>query len=84
MHPRTDCHMDGFGNTKCGYHQKHFSGPLMILHMEGTVKIDILKSRKGIGEPPNGPSGPRRECAAQAFSPQVKTLAQGRLCRPEH
>ncbi|WP_204834927.1 hypothetical protein, partial [Oscillibacter valericigenes] len=33
-------------------------------------------------EPPNGPSGPRRECAAQAFSPQGKTLAQGRLCRP--
>ena len=43
MHPRTDCYMDGFGNTKCGYHQKNFSGPLMILHMEGTVKIDILK-----------------------------------------
>ena len=35
-------------------------------------------------EPFNGPSGPRRECAVQAFSPQVKTLAQGRLCRPEH
>ena len=32
----------------------------------------------------NGPSGRRRECAVQAFSPQVKTLAQGRLCRPEH
>ena len=50
--------------------------------LEGAVKIDILKSRKGIGEPPNGPSGPRRECAVQAFSPQVKTLAEGRLCRP--
>ena len=32
----------------------------------------------------NGPSGRRHECAVQAFSPQVKTLAQGRLCRPEH
>ena len=32
----------------------------------------------------NGPSGRRRECAVQAFSPQVKTLAQGWLCRPEH
>ena len=32
----------------------------------------------------NGPSGRRRECAVQAFSPQVKTLAQGRLCRSEH
>ena len=28
--------------------------------LEGTVKIDILKSRKGIGEPPNRPSGRRR------------------------
>ena len=52
--------------------------------LEGAVKIDILKSRKGIGEPPNGPSGPRRECAVQAFLPQAKTLAEGRLRRPEH
>ena len=41
-----------------------------------------MKFQKGIGEPPNRPSGRRRPCAVQAFSPQVKTLAQGRLCRP--
>ena len=28
------------------------------------------------------PSGRRRECAVQAFSPKAKTLAEGRLCRP--
>ena len=33
---------------------------------------------------PGSPSGPRRECAVQAFLPQAKTLAEGRLCRPEH
>ena len=33
---------------------------------------------------PGGPSGPRRECAVQAFLPQAKTMAEGRLCRPEH
>ena len=30
----------------------------------------------------NRPISRRRPCAIQAFSPQVKTLAQGRLCRP--
>ena len=35
--------------------------------LEGAVKIDILKSRKGIGEPPNRPSGRRRLCAVRAF-----------------
>ena len=54
----------------------------MSFFLEEAVKIDILKSQKGIGEPPNRPSGRRRLCAVQAFSPQVKTLAQGRLCRP--
>ena len=49
----------------------------MSFFLQRTVKIDILKSRKGIGEPPNRPSGRRRLCAVQAFSPQVKTLAQG-------
>ena len=42
--------------------------------MGGTAAEELL----------NGPSGPRRECAAQAFSPQGKTLAQGWLRRPEH
>ena len=37
-----------------------------------------------VGESPDGPSGPRRECAVQAFLPQAKTLAEGRLRRPEH
>ena len=134
----------------------------MSFFVEGAVKIDILKSRKGIGEPPNRPlaaaplrrtsalpqakprrsgihfcrafespkggaalraakpktkghlqsrcpflchtptiwifqnftqasrtaphrpSGRRRECAVQAFSPQAKTLAQGEFISPEH
>ena len=40
-------------------------GPLCTL--EGTVKIDILKSRKGIEGPLNRPSGRRRFCAVRAF-----------------
>ena len=47
-------------------------------------KIDIFELQKAPGEPSHRPSGRRRECAVQAFSPQVKTLAQGRLRRPEH
>ena len=35
-------------------------------------------------EPPNGPSGPRRFCAVQAFWPKAKTLAQGEFISPEH
>ena len=34
--------------------------------------------------PPNRPSGRRRFCAVQAFSPQAKTLAQGEFISPEH
>ena len=45
-----------------------------IFWIDGTV----------VGESPDGPSGPRRECAVQAFLPQAKTLAEGRLRRPEH
>ena len=33
---------------------------------------------------PHRPSGRRRECAVQAFSPQAKTLAQGEFISPEH
>ena len=32
----------------------------------------------------NGPSGPRRVCAVQAFWPKAKTLAQGEFISPEH
>ena len=49
---------------------------------EKTVKSILGIDGTAVG--PNGHSGLRRECAVQAFSPQVKTLAQGRLCRPEH
>ena len=31
-----------------------------------------------------GPPGRRRVCAAQAFCPQGKTLAQGQFTCPEH
>ena len=37
----------------------------------------IEKDRAAAREQPNGPSGPRRFCAVQAFSPVAKTLAQG-------
>ena len=46
----------------------------MIFWMNGTVAEG----------PKNDPSGPRRECAVQVFSPQVKTLAQAELISAEH
>ena len=58
------------------------SGPCS--DVEGTVKVDILKFPKGIGKPPNRPSGRRRFCAVQAFWPKAKTLAQGNFISPEH
>ena len=67
-----------------GYHKNNHTRAGVAIFMEGTVKIDILKSRKGIGESPNRPSGPRRFCAVQVFSPQEKTLAQGEFISPEH
>ena len=51
--------------------------------LEGTVKIDILKSRKGIGEPPNRPSGRRRLCAVRGFA-AGKTSAEAEFTSAEH
>ena len=45
----------------------HLYFPQMSLFREGTVKIDILKSRKGIGDTHHRPSGRRRICAARAL-----------------
>ena len=47
---------------------------------EKTVKSILGIDGTAVG--PNGHFRLRRECAVQAFSPQVKTLAEGRLCRP--
>ena len=58
------------------------SGPCS--DVEGTVKVDILKFPKGIGKPPNRPSGRRRFCAVQAFWPKAKTLAQAEFTSAEH
>ena len=52
--------------------------------LEGVGKIDILKSRKSVGEPLNRPSGGWRLCAVQAFSPQAKILAQAESISAEH
>ena len=52
--------------------------------LDGPVKIDILKSRKGIGAPHNRPSGRRRFCGVQAFSPKAKTLAEAEFISAEH
>ena len=57
------------------------SGPCS--DVEGTVKVDILKFPKGIGKPPNRPSGRRRFCAVQAFWPKAKTLAQAEFTSAE-
>ncbi|MBS5548173.1 MAG: hypothetical protein KHX40_03115, partial [Oscillospiraceae bacterium] len=46
-----------------------------------TVKIDIFCISPCS---PNGPSGPRRFCGVQVFSPEAKTLEQWWLCRPEY
>lgn len=51
--------------------------------MEGTVKIDILKFRKDIGEPPNRPSGPHRICGIRVFLSQTKVLAWGKFTSSE-
>ena len=52
--------------------------------MERAAKINILKSRKGIGEPSNWPSDRRRFCGAQGFSPSAKTSAQAELISSKH
>ena len=52
--------------------------------LDGPVKIDILKSRKGIEAPHNQPSGRRRFCGVQAFSPKAKTLAEAEFISAEH
>ena len=52
--------------------------------LDGPVKIDILKSRKGIEAPHNRPSGRRRFCGVQAFSPKAKTLAEAEFISAEH
>ena len=52
--------------------------------LEGVGKIDILKSRKNVGEPLSWPSGGWRLCAVQAFSPQAKILAQAEFISAEH
>ena len=51
---------------------------------KGRLKSIFWINGTVVGESPDGPSGPRRECAVQAFLPQAKTLAEGRLRRPEH
>ena len=51
--------------------------------MKGTVKIDIMKSRKGIGEPPTRPSAGGAFALYERFAPG-KISAEGRLRRPEH
>ena len=51
---------------------------------KGRLKSIFWINGTVVGESPNGPSGPRRECAVQAFLPEAKTLAEGRLRRPEH
>jgi hypothetical protein len=44
--------------------------------MERTVKIDIFKFARLSADARRRPSGRRRVCGVQAFSPQAKTLAQ--------
>ena len=52
------------------------------IHKKGPVKIDILKSRKGIGEPPNRPSGRRRLCAVRVLCRRQNLGAGGiHFCR---
>ena len=51
----------------CLRHKKTSEQSGLCSDVEGTVKIDILKFRKGIGEPPNRPSGRRCFCAVRAF-----------------
>ena len=51
--------------------------------LKSIFKIRAIKQTRG-RKAPNRPSGRRRGCAVQAFSPQVKPLAEGRLCHPEH
>ncbi len=54
----------------------------MSFFVEGAVKIDILKSRKGIGEPPNPPSGRRRLCAVRVLCRRQNLGAGGiHFCR---
>ena len=55
-----------------------------IIRWKGRLKLIFWMDETVAEELTNGPSGPRRGCAVQAFSPQVKTLAEGRPCRPEH
>ena len=53
--------------------------------MERTVKINILKFRKGIGKPPNRPSGRRRFCAVRVFCLRQNTrTAQAEFISSEH
>ena len=57
----------------------------MSFFLAGTIKIDIPDLRQHFERITLiGLLAGRRVCAVQAFSPQVKTLAEGRLCRPEH
>ena len=47
-------------------------------------KANILRGQACTWRLSNLPSGRRRFCAVQAFSPQAKTLAQGEFISPEH
>ena len=51
-----------------GETQKKDTTYVVSFFLEGTAKIDILKSRKSIGGPPNRPSGRRRRGGSAAPS----------------
>ena len=66
--------------TKKGRHDRGSCLPFWRGRLKSIFGID----RTVAEESPNRPFDRRRFCAVQAFSPQVKTLAQGEFISPEH
>ena len=54
------------------------------VHKKGRLKSIFSTLALSTEMPPNRPSGRRRFCGVQAFSPQAKTLVQGEFISPEH
>ena len=84
----------GCGVPLAGIPAEHVKSPLVsikittpngvVIFMPFGFNPDIFSLDLLTGEPPNGPSGPRRFCAVQAFWPAAKTLAQAEFISAEH
>ena len=65
-----------------GETQKRDTTYVMSLFLEGTAKIDILKSRKGIGEPTQPAFWPAARVRRTSVLPQAKPRCRGGSAAP--